>query len=314
MSILRKIFTLTALFVCFSFAVNAQSNQDNLNNILDKTQKEAEKYSEVFQNLFAVENRTLNVYVDDKIKKTKTVKSNFIVYATESDGKSSVAEYRNVLVVNGKPVNDSEKRVEKLFAKIENSKSVEDELKKIKKESLRYDDYLEFYGFTLNQFLPLKNNLKPLFDFRLNGRETLNGREVYVVEYQQIKPDDALKFDVKISKKFAEFLKFDFENEKPLSRFRGKLWIDVQNFQIWREEREIYVSTENGKSSFRFFAFNFENQPSEFEIVVPKKIIIMFFIPKVDKLNYSLIKDREAIIEYSDFRKPNANVEKAVIN
>ena len=64
--------------------------------------------------------------------------------------------------------------------------------------SLRHDKLNSSYGMTLNQGLPLDENARESFEFKLVGREQVNGQDAIVLEYQQVSqiPDMTFNFSL----------------------------------------------------------------------------------------------------------------------
>ena len=106
-----------------------------------------------------------------KIK--RTVESNFFVYQSSKDGKTS-SELRNVIKVDDELVPDSQARADRFLGELQKTKTVEKELEKIQDESLRYDKNFIISGLTLYQAIPLVENMRPYFDFKLAGRGKLS--------------------------------------------------------------------------------------------------------------------------------------------
>ena len=175
--------------------------------------------------------------------------------------------------VDGKLVPNSQARADRFLGELQKTKTVEKELEKIQDESLRYDDKFIIYGMTLYEAIPLSEDLRPFFDFKLDGTENYQGRDVYVINYRQTKKTPFITIDEKKSKEPG--LKADFDLNLPGSLkkkdkfLQGKLWIDAETFQLLREEREIVVQTSTPLVAQKTV---FEYVPSQYEIYVPKRI------------------------------------------
>ena len=87
--------------------------------------------------------------------------------------------------MTAKSIGDTDKRIQDFFEQLGKSASIEQELERIQKESSRYDKNLEISGFTLLQAPILAEHIRPAFDFRLDGRETIQGNDVFAITYQQ---------------------------------------------------------------------------------------------------------------------------------
>ncbi|HMS41481.1 MAG TPA: hypothetical protein PKE69_14710, partial [Pyrinomonadaceae bacterium] len=114
------------------FAANLTSAQE-LNEILQNANLQAQKYTEEFKNLLADETKTFETYdKNGKLKKGSVIESNFFVLQSEKSG-NVTSEYRSVTKVDGKSVGDSEKRSADLFEQIAKAKSPAEELERIQK-------------------------------------------------------------------------------------------------------------------------------------------------------------------------------------
>ncbi len=280
----------------------------DLPTIISEAAKQSENYRLAFKNLLAVETKTTNKY--DKtgsLKNSHTVESDFLVYQSAKDV-NSISELRNVTKVDGKLVPDSQKRSNELFAELQKSSTLKKELEKIQKDSARYDDTLEIYGVTLSQAVALKEKFQSYFSFNLVNTETSPEGGVYVVSYVQTKKSPYILLNSK-DKNNEESLSFDFSVPGSLKKkdafLRGKLWIDAQTFRVRREERELFVQPEN---PVVLLSNVFEYQPSNYDINVPKSIVLTTnSIKKKDK-NFTVSKDIEASFNYSKFRKTETDV------
>ena len=313
--ILFVIFILSALS---AFAQDTQTmpspkpTPPSLDTILNEAAKQTENYRETFRDLLATETKTFERYekngdLDDRTK----VESNFFVYQSSKDGKTS-SELRNVVKVDDELVPDSQARADRFLGELQKTKTVEKELEKIQDESLRYDKNFIISGLTLYEAIPLAENMRPFFEFNLAGAENYRGREAYVVSYRQTRKSPFITIDEKRSKEPG--LKADFDLNLPGSLkkkdkfLQGKLWIDAQTFQILREEREIVVQA---SSPLVMQKAVFEYEPSKFEIFVPKKIIFTDYDVKKGASKNDLIpyKFAQVIFDYSEFKKTDVEIE-----
>ncbi|MEP7039735.1 MAG: hypothetical protein ABI891_15485 [Acidobacteriota bacterium] len=310
------IFTCIFIVVCAVFVAAQEETQPNLETILKNADEKTQNYREEFKNLLATETKTFEIYnKDGDLKKSSTVESNFIIFQSIKD-QNVTSEYRDVYKVDDKTIGDNQTRANDLLNQLAKSSSVEQELKKIQKESLRYDKNLEINGLTLLQSPILEDYARPFFDFKLAGRDVINGSEVYVVEYQQTKPSPYVLINKKGSEdektEHSLVLNYNLGLPKSLNNsnvfLRGKLWIDTKTFQLWREERELTAQTANPVVILKS---DFEYQPSEFGILVPKKIsLVQYDIKKKGKdSQISAVKDTQVDFAYSKFRKANSDVQ-----
>jgi len=280
-----------------------------LDAILTESQKQTDFYRETFKNLLADELKTFEEF-DKKgnSDKKSTVKSSFLVYQSGKNAKTT-AELRNVLEVNGKLIPDSQKRGEEFLAELDKQTTLESELKKLEKESSKYDNSWTVYGLTLNEAVSLAPNLRPNFDFKLVGTENYQGNEVYVVSYQQTKKSPNITVDNKNLSPDQFYLSFGLDLPGSLKKegvfLRGKLWIDAKTFQIWREEQEL---TAQIAQPLVVLSTIFEYQTSDYGILVPKNIVLTVYNAKKDGSKYYTVKDTTIGFEYSKFRQTNVDV------
>jgi hypothetical protein len=309
---MQKLIFTAGLIILFNAAAVFAQNAAPLETILSEAHKQSENYRATFRDLLADETKTFMEFdKNGNSEKTTAVKSDFLVYASGKDAKRT-AELRNVVAVNGKMVGDGQKRSERFLAELEKEKTLESELKKLQEEGSRYDKTWEIYGLTLNQAVTLAPNMRPYFEYKLAGTENFQGREVYVVEYRQTKASPYTIVNGK-SSAASEEMTVDFALDVPgalkkTDKFlRGKLWIDAQTFQLWREVRELTVQT---AEPVVLLASNFEYQTSDYGILVPKTISLVVNDLKKEKGGdrYTGVKDSTVNFEYSRFRRANVEV------
>ncbi|MEO6590255.1 MAG: hypothetical protein ABIP06_13230 [Pyrinomonadaceae bacterium] len=289
-----------------------QPTPPTLDTILNKAAEQSENYRETFRDLLAVETKSFESY--DKnggIDESSEVESNFFVYQSSKDGKTST-ELRNVIKVDGKLVPDSQARADRFLGELQKTKTVEKELEKIQDESLRYDENFVIYGMTLYQAIPLFQDIRSFFEFKLAGTENYQGRDVYVVSYRQTRKSPSITIDEKKSK--VPGIKVDFELNLPGSLkktekfLQGKLLIDAETFQLLREEREIAVQMPTPLVAQKTV---FEYVPSKYEIYVPKRITFTDYNFKKgsNKNNFTTSRAAQITFNYSEFKRTNVDIE-----
>lgn len=284
----------------------------DLNSILGEAAKQTIVYQETFKDLLATETKTFEDYgKDGELKSSTAIESNFLVYQSAKDN-NSISELRNIVKINDKAVPDSQARTERFLNEVQKSSTTEKELEKIESEGSRYDKTLQIYGYTLYEGIALSKNLRPVFDFKLTGIENYQGSEVYVVSYRQTKKSPYITVNEKASNAKGGNADFDADIPGALKKndkfLRGKLWIDKSNFQIWREERQLTVQTD--AAPLVVLETVFEYTPSEFGILVPKKISLLENeIKKVSKSDeFTTAKNTVVNFDYSKFKKTNVEV------
>lgn len=315
---MSKFFLLFALFIFSSLFASAQDAQTlptpapppSLNTILDEAAAQAMEYREAFRDLLAVETKTFDEFdKNGEIDDTKKIESNFFVYHSSKNGQA--AELRNVFRVDDKPVADTQERADRFLGELQKAKTAEKELEKIADESLRFDKSVIIYGLTLFEAIVLAENLRPFFDFSLAGEESYKGRNVYVVNYKQNRKSPYITINEKKSEEKALSADFDLNLPGSLKKaekfLQGKLWIDAENFQLLREERDVVV---NAGVPLVAQKAVFEYEPSEYEIYVPRRITFTDYDFKKDGKNaYSTRKASQVTFDYSEFKKTDVEIE-----
>ena len=301
---------LICAFTNFAFGQTDSSSAD-VATIVQKAEAQTEVYVEEFKNLLATETKTFEQFdKNGAVKKQSIIEANFIVYQSLRD-KNVISEFRNIVKVDGKSVADKERTPDEFFAQIQKTGSIEKELQKVQKESSRYDKNLEIQGLTLLQAPVLSDNLRPYFDFQLVGTETIQGNEVFVISYQQTKKSPYISINEKDSKTNELSLNFNLDVPDALKKsgvfLRGKLWIDAKTFQLWREERELTAQSANPLVLLRT---DFEYQPSDYGILVPKQISLVQYNVKSGSKKTPPIatKNTKVNFDYSRFTKTNVEV------
>jgi hypothetical protein len=204
-----------------------------------------------------------------------------------------------VRVVDGVAVAKREERLVNLFKRLAKADSVKKELDRISRESQRYNHRYSMHGLTLNQGLLLGENVRAAFQFTNADRERVNGRDVIILQYQQVaqSPHIALKFSLPSALKGAE----------PL--YRGRLWLDAETAQIWREEQEVTLRHSSLSHPLIIMRFEFEYVGSSFGILTPKRIVWSIYDrgqTGANKLPEVLLGGK-VTFEYSSFRRFDVN-------
>lgn len=304
---LQNLISIFLLLFLFSRA-EAQTtlSAKGLERLLERAEEATHQYTETFKNLTAEETKTFEDYENNgKLKEIRRIKSNFIVY--QSSGGDSINEFRNVKEFNGRSIVQSDGEIEKLFEKLAASNSSVTERKMLQNEALRLDGKSSAWGMTLWQESPF-GRLKPFFEFKYIGVDRIEGREVFILEYRQIKPTLLLKFNPteKDWKKEPDGREYHAPVSAvfrpPNARQIGKIWIDAVTAQIWRNELKIFLEPLKLTKPVLSLELSYEYQPSAFKILVPKKFACTFYkISGSNDKNLSVVKNRTMLFEYSQF-------------
>jgi hypothetical protein len=257
------------------------------------------EYKAKFKDLTADEDQKVEEYDSQgKLKRQRRIVSELVIYQSQLDI-SMTAEYRNVHSVDGVAVAKREERLMNLFGRLAKVDSVKKELDRINRESRRYDLGYSFYGMTLNQGLPLDEKRRPSFQFTVVSREQINGRNVVVLQYQQVAqtPHITFKFSLPDKLKGAEAL------------YRGRLWVDAETTQLWREERDIVLRHPSFGDPLILMRFEFDYASSRFGILTPHRIVISTYNRGRTGANKvpELVLGGQVSFEYGAFRRFEVN-------
>ncbi len=280
--------------------------------ILAEAEKQAVNYQQTFTNLLGEETKTFEDFDrEGRAKNSRVIVSNFIVYQSAKDA-NVITEYRNIIKVDGKSVSNTDKRIQDFFEELGKSASIEQELERIQKESSRYDKNLDISGFTLLQAPTLAENIRPAFDFRLDGHDAIEGNDVFVITYQQKTKSPYIFFNVEKPASDKLFINYtvDLPNSitDPRPLMNGKLWIDAKTFQVWREERRLTIQPAESNKPIIVNESEFEYQKSDLGILAPKRITFTDYTVKNKKKEITAVKDSKATFEYKNFSKADVEV------
>jgi hypothetical protein len=314
----RKFFhiaALTALSVISNLAQSPTPQPSplppDLETILTQAEKQTIAYRENFTNLLAEETKTFEIYdkkgkLDDK----RTVGANFLVYQSPKNP-NFVAEYRNVTMVDGDTIGDNAKRAEDFFEKVLKSTTADKELERIRNENSRYDKDLVINGITLNQASILAAHIRPAFEFKVVGRDLIEGREMFLITYQQKtkSPYIFVNENGKADKLYLEFSVDAPGSAKDLNgMLRGRLWIDTETYEIRRERRELTVQPNGAANQFVLSEIDFDYQKIENIGITPRKIVLTDYELKRKDGEYRVSKETRATFEYTKFTKSDVEV------
>lgn len=302
-----KIFVLALLFLCFQSAKSQDlPSHAELENLLDRAERQSQNYVRVFQNLSAEEIKTKFYYKPNgALDEKRVIKSLFVVYPSR-DAKS-VQEFRNVLEFNGKDVSRNERETAKFFARLAKAETTDEEYERIRKESLRYDGSRTSWGMTLSQPRPFAEKTRASFEFRVAGRKKVEERDVWVIEYEQTKPSPYIlsnpteeELRLRGATQYNMPISGAFQPTNP--RLKGELLLDTETGQIWRNEFRVVLHPAILSRPVEATQIAYEYQASEFGILVPKKFLIRSFTIKgKSDEDLKVIKDVETVYEYSKF-------------
>jgi len=265
----RLILIAFACFIvcCVAFSSAAQVAVADLESILQKAAYRRVEYVETFKNLTAVETRTTEVFdKNGKLDKQRKVVSDFFVYTLKNDA-GVVNEYRLTREVDGKPVRKGEKQAAALFESLAKAKNSKQEFDRLREENLKYSLGYYRWGITLQPASALRADMQPAYVFELIGKEKLGGRDLIVVQYKTRH----------VSPTTSNLLKhFSY----PIIGERGRVWLDSQDFRIWRWESEHTVTDTDIIVPVVYMEDRIDYVASPYGVLVPKAIVTSFFDKK----------------------------------
>ncbi len=299
----------------FSVTGQAQIPQMPIEEIINNASQQATNYSEAFKNLLAEEVKVFETFdKNGKSKVKRTVGSTFIVYGLQN-ADSQIVEYRNVTTVDGKPVGGTENRAQSFFEKIAAAGNSARERQQLADESLRFDPDIRINGVTLFQAVPLLPKVRPALEFTRLPDETLGGRKVIVLGYEQIKQTPEIEINTKNAEATGDAsLNFylDLKIEPPgTERLRGTFWIDAETFQTRREIREITAQPANFASQVVLSRTEFNYVDSSFEVLTPASIVYTDY--DLDRKKLVSFPDLRVTFSYSKFSRADVEVKSAEV-
>lgn len=244
------------------------------------------------------------------MKKRRVVLSDLIIYETQAGTKKGdLREYHNVREVDGKPVKNRDRRAINLFSRLKAADSIEEELERIKKESLRYDREISVYGLALGQAVVLSPQVRNSFKFVESRTEKIGDDIAIVIGFQQISAHPSIDFKIKSPDQL--------EASNPY--FRGELWIDLKTKSVRRYWQEVTIESPRFTAPFAVLRQEAEYHPSVFGIPLPVKIIYEaynlnlskndFVVMRTAKIKPAVYLSKRLLMEYRSFRKFDVTVE-----
>lgn len=308
MRYLSRILPLVALaFVSSAGSVIGQTPVvPSIETLLSGAAEQRNTYINEFKNLLSQETKTFEIY--DKSggpKKRRTVVSTFIVY--QSPINNGIGEFRNVISVDGRRVENADKRAQDFFVEIAKLERSNREWERIEKEGSRFDETITINGMTLFQAVVLADNIRPAFDFKIDGTEALHGRQVYVVSYKQTRDGKYISMDPdRMVADGKPELVYDVDVDRDaVARVNGRFWIDGETFQIRKEERLVTVAYAASPPTVAVETI-LEYQNSSFAILTPKRIVFTQY--RSAKKGRDAVKELAVTFEYENFTKPDVEV------
>ena len=313
MQVLARHLSILTVMMFFSFPAEGLAQnvggRISVDEIISKAAEQRNTYIGEFKNLLSQEKKSIETFNGKgEVKKKRSITSTFIVYQLSSDEKN-IAEYRNVLFVDGKKIDDADKRAEDFFERIVRLDSSNKELEKLADEGSRFDHEISLNGFTLYQAAPLAENIRPALSFRLERKDSLSGSAVYVISYAQTKQSPYILTDGQQAATDGKLtLRYDtgLDDRSAVIRLNGEFWIDAATFQVRREKRRLSVLPNGIGAPVTLAETVFDYEKSDFGILIPKRIEHTTF--DVRKKDWSSSKNSKITFEYENFTRPDVEV------
>lgn len=93
------------------------------------------------------------------------------------------------------------------------------------------------------------------------------GREVVVLQYQQVAPIPETSFDLT--------LPTPLKGAEPI--YRGRVWLDAETAQIRRGVRDLTLRHPSLKEPLTLLKYEFDYEASRFGILTPRRIVVSAF-------------------------------------
>jgi VWFA-related protein len=261
---------------------------------LNLASREVERYVQAFTDLTADEMRVMRSFDEHGFPvRERSIRSVLVIYRLRNDPKSA-AEYREVVSVDGHEIKGHASRAAKLWRELAEVHSPEEEVKRIRSDSERYDIGVDETGFTLYEGLPLRMQCVGDFLFHEVRRETENGHPVKVFDYRQLRPCGIVAYHFSLPNQFGD---------APLLH-AGKMTLDAETGQVVREDRNVYVGSV-GKQAPRVAHLVMDYSESRFGIRVPNKIFIETFLPgsAIDRASFDFRLHARMVQTYGPFSR-----------
>jgi hypothetical protein len=239
---------------------------DTLEQILSRYYAAADQYRQAFKNLVVEETRVIEVHkADGTLDKRRQIISDLVVYNPSRGGGVQATEFRDVREVDGKAVAQRGERALQILTAASTADSLERELKIINDQTSKYEFRAHIRGYTINLATPFRDR-RDFFHVELNGRDSIDGRQVLLVGYRQTAPLPGAR-----RSKWP-----GFPEQPPLQQ--GRLWLDVETGQVRRTELEYTVTHPSSQDRVPYVRLEQTYGSSQFGILVPQHLVFTTFV------------------------------------
>lgn len=299
------------LLLLFSilFAVNTPAQQLTPAEMIARVEAQTATYVETFKNLLAEETKTFELYKrEGNVGKRRVIVSSFLVFPLQKSA-DQVVEFRNVISVDGKKINDSDRRAGQLFEKIAKGESSESEINKLRDEGSRHDLEIAISGMTLYQAIAVDSVLRPSFEFDVRPSQT-GDLATYSIGYRQITESPDITINASKSRPIGRAglnYDVDIDNDGPLNaRVSGTIVVDAVSYKVISEIRIVTIQPEGLAAPITVIEDRFEYQNSDFGIFTPKVITHTQY--RVKMKDRMAIREMKITFEYGKFSRPEVEV------
>jgi hypothetical protein len=282
-----------ALVLLAAGALAAQSPAPAaLETVLQHAEAQRAVYVATFRNVTATETRVTELFDEQgRVDKQRTLVSNFLVYQSRFDP-AVLSEYRIPLTVDGKATGNPEQDAMKLFGKLARARSTAEELKILAQQNVRHGLGVVTWGGPLQPFGAIRTDLRSGFEFSLQGTESLDGREVTILDYREKTP--RLVEPRVLLSHFAE----------PRVLWRGRAWLDASDHRLRRWVHETVVSDQTLPEPGAVWRIEHEYTSSAFGILVPRRLVWENYRKSGRKNGPKALRLAERLTNtYSDFKR-----------
>jgi hypothetical protein len=263
-----------------------------LDSVLQQAEEQRAAYVAAFRNVTATETRVTEMFDDrGRVQKQRTLVSNLLVYQSRFDP-AVLSEYRIPLAVDGKPTGKPEQEAIKLFGRLAKARSTAEELEVLTQQNASHGLRVAVWGGTLQPFKLFRTDWRRRFEFSLQGTESLDGREVTILDYREATPRRVDPRALFLSQ-FAE----------PQEVWRGRAWLDTPDHRLRRLLSEFVVSDKTLPEPGVVSRRDSEYANSAFGILVPRRLVSEFYRKSKKNGPQSLSLAVRLTDTYSDFKR-----------
>ena len=240
----------------------------DLEPMLTRFFESAARYEQTFRNLTAEETRVIEEFDDSgRVKKRRVIVADLVVYRPTRDAAAGAAEFRDVRLVDGKPVSQRSKRALDLITRAMSRASLEEELRLIGRESHRYEFNWHIGNFAIHQLPRLESVLRDNFRFTRVGPAQVNGHNVVELEYREVMTRPNQSGIDGLYKRMGVTSFFE----------RGRVWLDAATNELRRGRFEFAGVHPALPGPIQLLGIESTYVESRFGILVPDRIVAEFY-------------------------------------